>query len=213
MAAAGRLKTVPHIMNTDRLVLFLQQAAAIPLESETQRLRLFERTASKEAAVLIGIVTKPGGRHILLTRRTDSLRHHSGQISFAGGRMDVSDDTPETCALRETYEETGIPAEAWQTFPALPCLATPSGYRVHPVPALCRRDPPIAPNPDEVAEIIYLPLDDALNLSHYTNRTVIHHGQTLHTPQLPYLHHDIWGLTALILKGLAERLQRWQQAV
>ncbi|WP_373741108.1 CoA pyrophosphatase [Neisseria sp.] len=200
-------------MNTDRLVLFLQQAAAIPLESETQRLNMFEHSASKEAAVLIGIVAKQSGWHILLTRRADNLRHHSGQISFAGGRMDVSDDTPETCALRETYEETGIPAEAWQTFPALPCLATPSGYRVHPVPALCRHNPPVFPNPDEVAEIIYLPLDDALDLARYTSRTAVHRGQTLHTPQLPYLNHDIWGLTALILKGLAERLQRWQQAV
>ena len=179
---------------------------------QAERNQLVTAETVKEAAVLVGIVLHEGAWQILLTKRAETLRQHTGQIAFAGGRKDVQDDSLTATALREAYEETAIPIAAWQTFAPLPFYDTPSGYRVTPVPAICTQ--PVNPkaNPDEVAEIFYLPLNFALNLQNYTFRHLHHNNQTLALPALPFRHYDIWGLTAIILYGLAERYQQYCQA-
>ena len=63
------------------------------------------------AAVLVPVVGRPAELTILLTRRTDHLADHAGQISFPGGRIEVNDPTPESAALREAQEEIGLPPE------------------------------------------------------------------------------------------------------
>lgn len=179
---------------------------------QAERNQLVTAQTAKEAAVLVGIALHEGAWQILLTKRAETLRQHTGQIAFAGGRKDAQDDSLTATALREAYEETAIPIAAWQTFAPLPFYDTPSGYRVTPVPAICTQ--PVNPkaNPDEVAEIFYLPLDFALNLQNYTFRQLHHNNQTLALPALPFRHYDIWGLTAIILYGLAERYQQYCQA-
>ena len=179
---------------------------------QAERNQLVTAETVKEAAVLVGIVLHEGMWQILLTKRAETLRQHTGQIAFAGGRKDAQDDSLTATALREAYEETAIPITAWQTFAPLPFYDTPSGYRVTPVPAICTQ--PVNPkaNPDEVAEIFYLPLDCALNLQNYTFRQLHHNNQTLALPALPFQRYDIWGLTAIILYGLAERYQQYCQA-
>ena len=62
----------------------------------------------REAAVLVGLVTRGDGWQVLLTRRTDALRHHAGQVSFPGGRIEPGDRTPIDTALRESQEEIGL---------------------------------------------------------------------------------------------------------
>ena len=179
---------------------------------QAERNQLVTPKTVKEAAVLVGIVLHEGAWQILLTKRAETLRQHTGQIAFAGGRKDTQDDSLTATALREAYEETAIPIAAWQTFAPLPFYDTPSDYRVTPVPAICVQ--PVNPkaNPDEVAEIFYLPLDFALNLQNYSYRHLHHNNQTLALPALPFRHYDIWGLTAIILYGLAERYQQYCQA-
>lgn len=198
-------------MDTQDLARFLQNAAALPYREDTRRRRLFAATADKNAAVLTAFVFTDRAWHILLTKRADTLRHHRGQIAFPGGRIDAADTGAKAAALRETLEETGIPPHHWQTFPALPPLYTPSGYRVTPIPALCPGNPPVCPNPDKVAEILYLPLGAAFDTAAYQNRNVPHRGQTFQTLQLPFSGYDIWGLTALILHGLAARYALWRR--
>ena len=199
-------------MNTDHLTHFLTQASRFSSRMQAERNQLVTAQTAKEAAVLVGIVLHEGAWQILLTKRAETLRQHTGQIAFAGGRKDAQDDSLTATALREAYEETAIPIAAWQTFAPLPFYDTPSGYRVTPVPAICTQ--PINPkaNPDEVAEIFYLPLDFALNLQNYTFRQLHHNNQTLALPALLFQRYDIWGLTALILYGLAERYQQYYQA-
>ena len=179
---------------------------------QAERNQLVTAQTVKDAAVLVGIILHEGAWQILLTKRAETLRQHTGQIAFAGGRKDAQDDSLTATALREAYEETAIPIAAWQTFAPLPFYDTPSGYRVTPVPTICVQ--PVNPkaNPNEVAEIFYLPLDFALNLQNYTFRQLHHNNQTLALPALPFRHYDIWGLTAIILYGLAERYQQYCQA-
>lgn len=169
----------------------------------------FVRRKSKAAAVLLALVRREGQWQILLTRRAHTLRRHTGQIAFAGGQADRNDKDLIATALRETEEETGIAPHFWQTFPPLPPYYTPSGYEVHPVPALCTGNPPTFANSGEVAEIFYLPLDFALDTDNYGRRSFIYEGNTADAPVLPYLHYDIWGLTATILYGLAERYRQY----
>ena len=199
-------------MNADQLIYFLTQASRFSSHMQAERNQLVTAQTVKEAAVLVGIVLHEGAWQILLTKRAETLRQHTGQIAFAGGRKDTQDDSLTATALREAYEETAIPIAAWQTFAPLPFYDTPSSYRVTPVPAICTQ--PVNPkaNPDEVAEIFYLPLDFALNLQNYTFRQLHHNNQTLALPALPFQHYDIWGLTAIILYGLAERYQQYCQA-
>ena len=199
-------------MNTDQLTHFLTQASHFSSRMQAERNQLVTAQTAKEAAILVGMVLNEGTWQILLTKRAETLRQHTGQIAFAGGRKDVQDNSLMATALREAYEETAIPITAWQTFASLPFYDTPSGYRVTPVPAICTQ--PVNPkaNPDEVAEIFYLPLDFALNLQNYTFRQLHHNNQTLALPALPFRHYDIWGLTAIILYGLAERYQQYCQA-
>ena len=199
-------------MNTDQLIHFLTQASHFSSRMQAERNQLVTPKMVKEAAVLVGIVLHEGAWQILLTKRAETLRQHTGQIAFAGGRKDAQDDSLTATALREADEETAIPITAWQTFAPLPFYDTPSGYRVTPVPAVCTQ--PVNPkaNPDEVAKIFYLPLDFALNLQNYTFRQLHHNNQTLALPTLPFRHYDIWGLTAIILYGLAERYQQYCQA-
>lgn len=196
-------------MTSEQIGLFLSQAGQFDSPARHLRNRLIQPANYKTAAVLLAIVRHREQWQILLTRRSDALRHHTGQIAFAGGRQDPDDPSLTHTALRETAEEVGILAQYWQTFPVLPPHYSPSGYQVYPVPALCLEDPIIQTNPDEVAEVFYLPFDFAMNLHHYRPRKVHHNGQTFSTPALPYLHYDIWGLTAIILYGLAERYQQY----
>ncbi len=158
----------------------------------------------RQAAVLLAIVRQSGEWQILLTKRADTLRRHTGQIAFAGGACDPDDANLTATALREAHEEIGTPPSAWQTFPDMQPCYTPSGYIVHAIPALAEQPPPLHINTAEVAEVFYLPLSYALDLNNYQQRSIQHQGITRTIPALPFRHYDIWGLTAILLHVLAE---------
>ena len=100
----------------------------------------------REAAVLVGLVRRDDGLHAMLTRRTDTLRHHAGQVSFPGGRQEPDDGGPLQAALREACEEIGLPASQVRPLGYLDPLTTITGYRVTPVVALL--DPGFEPVPE-----------------------------------------------------------------
>lgn len=154
------------------------------------------QTEWREAAVLLGLVPHRQEWQILLTRRTASLRRHSGQIALPGGKVEA-DESHTAAALRETFEETGVAAGVWQTFPAMPPLLSPSGYRITPIPAFCLQDIRLNINPDEVAEAFYLPLSVAADLASYHSKTAP--DMRFPLPALYWQGREIWGVTAAIL--------------
>lgn len=197
-------------LSVAQLTDFLSQAAQFSSPSEKIRNEFLSIHSNKEAAVLLAIVFKHGEWHIILTRRSSSLSHHTGEISLAGGKRDAQDPSIIQTALREAEEEIGTPTTIWQTFPSFPAHYTPSGYTVFSIPALYPDNPTLLFNPDEVAEIIYLPLNFALNIQHYSNRILHYQQKSLSTPTLFYQNHEIWGLTAMIIYSLAERYQQYR---
>ncbi|MDR3461300.1 MAG: CoA pyrophosphatase [Beijerinckiaceae bacterium] len=165
-------------------------------------------SASRIAAVLIGLVERGDALHVLLTKRAGALRVHSGQIAFPGGKMDASDASPAATALREAEEEIGIPAGRIHVLGYLPPYLTGSGFRV--VPVLARIDTPFEPvlNPGEVDELFEVPFAFLMNEANHELRQREWKGKPRHFYAMPYGERQIWGITAGILRALYERLYR-----
>jgi 8-oxo-dGTP pyrophosphatase MutT (NUDIX family) len=170
----------------------------------------------REAAVLVGLVTRSEGWQVLLTRRTDELRHHAGQVSFPGGRIEPDDRDAIAAALRESHEEIGLQAAQAAPVGFLDPLCTITGFRVLPLVAMV--DPEFVPRPDpgEVAEVFEVPLDyllDPANLNTFDINTMLGRPIPGGRPRrvLEFVDRGnprqrIWGATASILYNLRERI-------
>lgn len=165
------------------------------------------------AAVLVGLIPQTDGAHVVLTRRNEQLRHHAGQVSFPGGRIESSDASPAAAALREATEEIGLqPAQA-QVLGYLDPLLTITGFRV--LPTVVMIDPAFSPIPDpqEVAEVFTVPLSLLLDPARLDTMEVELGGRVRHVFQYRYTEQRIWGATASILYNLRQRLMAAQENV
>ena len=158
------------------------------------------------AAVLVPIIlgSAPG---ILLTKRSEKLRNHSGQISFPGGRIDPTDPSPEHAALREAQEEVGLDPASIEVIGRLRDYVTGTGYRVTPVLALLTPGYTTKLAPAEVSEIFELPWATLLDPAAPERRSAEYRGRLRHYWVWPHPKHHIWGATAAILVHLAHRLR------
>lgn len=154
------------------------------------------------AAVLVPFVDRPDGLTILLTRRTDHLAVHAGQISFPGGRCAEGDRSPLETALRETEEEIGLRRERVQVLARLENYLVGTGYRITPVLGLVPPPLELAPDPYEVAEIFELPLDVALDPANYRKDSRLVNAVERRFNVLDFGDYYIWGATASILVNL-----------
>jgi 8-oxo-dGTP pyrophosphatase MutT (NUDIX family) len=160
----------------------------------------------RHAAVLVGLIARPAGTTVLLTRRNDGLRNHAGQVSFPGGRIEPGDADAAAAALREAHEEVGLAAALVQPLGYLDPLLTITGFRV--VPLVARIAPAFVPRPDpgEVAEVFEVPLDLLLDPGRLERIELQFGGRPRHVLQYRYEQQRIWGVTASILFNLRERL-------
>jgi 8-oxo-dGTP pyrophosphatase MutT (NUDIX family) len=173
---------------------------------------------SRPSAVLIlfgAFREKPSELAALVTRRTNSVSSHKGQMAFPGG-MSEPDETAAgqlgaiQTALRETEEEIGIAQTDVEVLGALPSLSTITDYEVTPVVAVLNKpieECPLKLNPDEIAEAIWVPL--ATLLEPQTYRTEYMRAGAINYPIHVYQvrEHRIWGATGSMIKNLLDRLQ------
>ncbi|MCC7095710.1 MAG: CoA pyrophosphatase [Thermomonas sp.] len=165
----------------------------------------------RPAAVLVGVIARPAGSSVLLTRRTEQLRHHAGQVSFPGGRIESSDASPVAAALREANEEIGLQSGQVRVLGYLDPYLTITGFQVLPVLALIRADFVARANPDEVADVFEVPLEYLLDPACLERIEINFGGRARHVLQYRYAAHRIWGATASILYNLRERLAGVEQ--
>jgi len=159
------------------------------------------------AAVLVGLVPHAEGVHVLLTRRTEHLRLHAGQVSFPGGRIEASDVDVIAAALRETAEETGIAPDRLQPLGYLDCFETISGFCVTPVVARLAPGYALEPDPNEVAEVFEVPLAFLLDATRLQLRHIDWRGRQREVYEYDYEGRRIWGATAAMLVNLKQRLE------
>ena len=170
--------------------------------------------ALRPAAVLVPLVRRPAGLTVLLTRRTDHLNDHAGQVSFPGGRTDPEDADAVATALREAHEEVGIAADEVEVIGRLPTYTTVTAYEVTPVVGLL--DPPRALVLDafEVAEVFEVPLAFLMDPANHRRHAVEWDGLARQFISMPWGEdargepYFVWGATAAMLRNLYGFLAR-----
>ncbi len=161
----------------------------------------------RPAAVLVALVTGPGGPSVLMTKRASGLRHHPGQIALPGGKIDPGDADAQAAALREAQEEVALEPGLVRLLGSLPVHETVTGYSVTPVLGQVRA--PFRPVPDagEVAEAFLVPLSHLADPSRYRVERRRWLGQWRSYYVVPWGPYYIWGATARMMRLMAEGLQ------
>lgn len=155
----------------------------------------------RPAAVLIAVTT---GGDVILTKRSAHLKHHPGQIAFAGGRKDDSDVDLVQAALREAKEEIGLDPTCVDILGALPSHETVTNFAMTPIVAMVPDGMSFIAEPGEVDEVFAVPLSHVLDTANYRIEGRRWRGQKRFYYTVPYGPYYIWGATARILRGMAE---------
>jgi 8-oxo-dGTP pyrophosphatase MutT (NUDIX family) len=213
-AAALELHRLPTALL--RAELRNRLAGAVPDSGETRighyagmtatRLAELLPAATTRAAVLIPVIDRGDELTVLLTLRADDLKHHAGQISFPGGRLEPGDTDAVAAALRETEEEIGLRREYVEILGRLPDHAVITGYRVTPVVGLVRLGFELVLDPTEVAGTFEAPLRHLLDPATRARRQRKFGDEVVETFDLPWGSFNIWGATAGMLLTLREIL-------
>jgi 8-oxo-dGTP pyrophosphatase MutT (NUDIX family) len=164
-----------------------------------------ERTL-RPAAVLIPVIAGPEGATVLMTRRSDSLTSHTGQIAFPGGRLDPGETAIEA-ALREAFEEVALDPALVEVLGVGDAYETGTGFLVTPVVGWLTARPQTTPSPDEVAEVFEVPWDFLIVPSNHSRDSYDREGQPRRWYwSMTHGQRYIWGVTAGIVRALRTRL-------
>ena len=167
--------------------------------SQREKKRIIDLNAIS-SAVLIPIFKKDGEDHILFTKRTETVEHHKGQISFPGGRRDIEDETLVQTALRETFEEVGIRPEDVEILGDLDDEKTHvSNYVISPYVGIIPYPYPFKTSLDEVEKLLEVPISVLLDKANFREEVQTSGGKRYHAYFYHYGDEVIWGATSRIL--------------
>lgn len=169
---------------------------------------------ARPAAVLVPLVDRgAAGTTVLLTRRSDLLPDHAGQVSFPGGRIEARDRDAVAAALRETEEEIGLARRHVEIVGRLDSYLTVTGFHIEPVVGLVTPPFDLRPDGREVAAIFELPLDFILDPANHALASREYQGRMRRFHAMRWGDHVIWGATAHMLVNLAQCLGEERETV
>ena len=156
----------------------------------------------RAAGVLVLCSSNTEGQHtLILTKRTSRGEHHKGEVSFPGGARDAEDTDIIATALRETYEEIGIPSAEVEILGSLDQDSTRTGYLIFPVVGNLKRKVDFRPSPYEVDEILEIPISHLLDPRYTQYEESVMDGSLVSYNSYWYDTDLIWGATARIITG------------
>jgi 8-oxo-dGTP pyrophosphatase MutT (NUDIX family) len=169
------------------------------------QLRTYAQGDNRIAAVLMPIFQRAGEPHFLLTRRTEEVQTHKGQISFPGGMREGTETLQET-ALRETYEEVGIASRSIEILGRFHDCESSTGYLVTPFAGYLVEPFEMSVQQSEVAEVLMVPFGIFANPARLRIRPMFRLGRVMDVYYYSYGQHEIWGLTARIIHDFLAEL-------
>jgi len=152
------------------------------------------------SGVTIPIFDRDGESFILFTLRTQKVKHHKGQISFPGGASEKGDSSVIETALRETFEEVGIPLSHISILGLTDDTQTISGFQVTPVVARIDWPFPTEPSMDEIEQVIEIPLEALMAEGMPRVEMWEWGGVPVEMYFYDYGEYTVWGATGRMLK-------------
>lgn len=194
-------------LTSDKLV---SAAVLIPILLDAGPKTKTESSAANHPGLTLlgseGAIPLPPHAEILFTIRTQNVEHHKGQISFPGGVMEPQDLSLEETALRECHEEIGLRPEDVEIVAELPDVPTyATKFVVRPFVGLIRRRPEFKINPDEIEEMLLVPLGHLVDPDHSVLENYERNGVRYQLKAYHFGTHRIWGATGIMLQILLER--------
>ena len=164
-----------------------------------------------KASVLIPLIIKDDEIEILLTNRSALLEDHASQISFPGGRIDNSDNSPVDTAIRESYEEVGIEKSRVEVLGSLDVYQTGTGFRIIPIAGIIKGEIEYNINQTEVDSVFHLPLQYLMDEKNHSKEIKTFKGNggsvDYNFDVIQYKENYIWGATAGMLINLYHLLK------
>lgn len=204
---AGEL---PGIKSWERMAVKSQKGQSIESESlqkYSDWLTKEKLSVMKKAAVLIGLFQKDGEWYFPLIKRPMHEKNHPGQIALPGGAME-QDETLETTAIREAFEEVGITPNDVEIIGEMTPLPVPvSNYVISPFVGIINKEPKWKINKDEVEELIILKLDDLISADNGYSEDWNLRGNQVKVPIFKLMDKTIWGATATVLCELIDLIK------
>ncbi|MGI2225651.1 CoA pyrophosphatase [Shewanella frigidimarina] len=161
----------------------------------------------RKAAVLIPVIEIEQQLHLILTRRPMHLRHHPGQISFPGGKVEPDDINVIHTALREAHEEIGLLSENVDVLGVFPAHKTFTGFEITPVVAMVKQPFELVLDPGEVDDCFSVPLNFFIKRSNRHKMFHYRHGEHYQVHFMPFEDKFIWGVTAAIIDLLCHHVE------
>lgn len=188
----------------------------IPGEESQQKMRVnydqsielpFSKNNSTAAAVLILLYLEDNEIHFFLTKRSNELEHHKGQVSLPGGTQEENEELTHT-ALRETQEEIGINKTSISIIGSMTPLFVPvTGFMIHPFVGYSSNKLEPTPDPSEVEAIFSVNISDLLNETNQTIEKRNIRGYDVEVPYFKLNNYEVWGATSMILSEFRDLIK------
>ena len=164
------------------------------------------KTSAKKSAVLCLFFENNNKTYLILTKRSEMLNRHAGEICFPGGSIESQDKTPLNAALRETFEEIGVPKNEINIIGQLNDFITGTGFHISTFVGILESSPIFKINKEEVSELIFLPIEVLQNKTNiiWTRKKI--EKKIYKFWQIKFLNYYIWGATASILADLSVKV-------